>query len=139
MPINIGKSQILFNYRKGSFVFIFGTIFGIGKSVSRWVLANTGLPISAFYSNLYVPGPAIREQVINKLFFAHRQVPYFIFGRELKHLRFVARKKFFASNQIKSIRMQSGLPIWGQRTHSNARTARRRNRLRTFYTFTVVV
>lgn len=128
MPINIGKSQILLTQRKGSFFLYFCSVFGIGKSTARWALANTGLPVSAMYSAVYAPGPFSREYIINKLFYLHKDLPYFVFGRELKHLRFVRKKKFLASTLLKALRMRGGLPIMGQRTHSNARTSRRLNR-----------
>lgn len=135
MPINIGKSQILFSSQKGSFFVHFCVIFGISKSTARWALANTGLSNSANYTSIYVSGPISREYLINKLFFTYKNYPYFIFGRELKHLRFIRKKKFFASNQVKSMRMRYGLPIWGQRTHSNAQTS---FRISKFFTLVVV-
>lgn len=128
MPVNIGKSQILFDSRRGSFIFVFSTVFGIGKSVSKWTLSNLGLSVAATYADIYVNGPISREQTINRLFFKYRHLHYFIFGRQLKHLRFLRKKYFFFSTQIRSLRMQAGLPIWHQRTRSNAKTAKRLNR-----------
>lgn len=123
MPVSIGKSQILFNSQKGSFVLHFTTIFGIGKSTTRWALSHLGLSVSSRYSDAYRSGPVSREHVLNKLFRSYKNYPYFVFGRELHRLRLMRRKKFLASNQIKSLRMRGGLPIWGQRTRSNAKTA----------------
>ena len=129
MPINIGKSQILFIAKKGSFFSQFCTIFGIGKSTARWALSRIGLSVSSTYSSVYISGCISREYVINKLFFSYKNTSYFVFGRELKHLCFLRKKKFFSSNQIKSIRMRGGLPIWGQRTRANAKTSSRVSRI----------
>lgn len=126
MPVFIGKSQILFSFKKGSFFFYFSSIFGINKTTSLWVLAHIGLPVSCSYLSVYTSGPASREHIINKLFASYRNVPYFVFGRELKHLRFIRRKKFLSSTLKRALRMKAGLPIWGQKTRSNARTAGRR-------------
>jgi small subunit ribosomal protein S13 len=47
-------------------------------------------------------------------------------GSELKQVKLLAAKNLTSIRSYRGIRLSQGLPARGQRTHTNARTARKR-------------
>lgn len=93
-------------------------IYGLGKFNSLSICKRLG-----FLKNLKVKNLS-REQ-INKLIktIEHLNIEL---ASDLKKLKILSTKKLISIKSYKGLRKTRGLPIRGQRTHTNAKTSRKR-------------
>ncbi len=93
-------------------------IYGINNSTSNLICKKLG-----FSKNLKVRN--LSNEQINKLvkILESLSVPL---GNNLKKLKQVNFKKLISIKSYRGLRKTYGLPVRGQRTHTNARTARKR-------------
>lgn len=90
-------------------------IFGVGKIISLFVLKKLG-----FCLNLKVK--SLTKFQIYNLVNVLKNLDIFLY-LELKKFRFLNFKKLLKIKLVKGYRKKNGLPIRGQRTHTNAKTA----------------
>ena len=94
------------------------SILGIGQSNAISFCHKLG-----FSKNLKVKNLS-KEQVtklIKLIEFSDKTI-----GSDLKKLRLLQIKKLLSVKSYKGLRLKLGLPVRGQRTHTNAKTARNR-------------
>jgi small subunit ribosomal protein S13 len=92
------------------------SIFGIGKFSSKKICIRMGFHKK---KNMATVTPEeLKEivRIINKRF---------IVDVDLKLQNYMIKKEILEMNNYRGIRMSYGLPVNGQRTHTNAQTARR--------------
>lgn len=92
-------------------------IYGLGKSNSYLICKNLG-----FSKNLKVKN--LSKEQVNKLI---KTIEYLNIqlSSDLKKLKLITTKKLIAIKSYKGLRRYQGLPVRGQRTHTNARTSRK--------------
>lgn len=90
-------------------------IFGVGKKNSQKVCKKLG-----FCPNL----KGLSKKQVFKL---NKILPKlkFIFGKELKKFELENFRRKLKIKLLKSFRKMNGLPVRGQRTHTNAKTAKK--------------
>ena len=93
-----------------------GDIYGIGKSLSSQICDILGLCDSYKIKNLTNFQIQQLSQIITQ---------NFIIGTDLRRYRRNSKKRLFFIGCYRGFRHHIGLPVRGQRTHGNARTARR--------------
>lgn len=96
------------------------TIYGIGRSNSFFLCKKLG-----FSSNLIVN--ELSKEQISKLI-KTIELSEFVLAGDLLKFRQLILKKLIAMKSYRGLRRYQGLPVRGQRTHTNARTSRRRPR-----------
>nr|AVR57497.1 ribosomal protein S13 [Entomoneis sp.] len=98
--------------------FALTAIFGLGGSNSLIVIKKLG-----FCSNLKLKMLS-KNQILNLI----KTITSLniLLGNELKKIQFSNLKKALEIKLLKSFRKIQGLPIRGQRTHTNAKTARKK-------------
>ena len=96
------------------------SIYGIGKANASFICKKLG-----FSTNLIV-GNLSKEQ-LSKLVKCIESLDLLIAGDLLK-VRLLVSKKLVSIKSQKGLRRFQGLPVRGQRTHTNAKTARKRFR-----------
>ena len=101
-----------------SIFFAMTYIFGLGKSTSLLFCKKLG-----FSKNLKVKNLS-REQIVKLIKIIESS--NLIIASELKKLRLLKAKKLLSIKSYKGLRRKQGLPVRGQRTHTNARTSRKR-------------
>ena len=103
-----------------SISFALSDIYGIGKANSFLLCKKLG-----FSSNLTVKD--LSKEQISKLIKTLEFSDLVLAGDLLKFRQIVA-KKLVSMKSYRGLRRYQGLPVRGQRTHTNARTARKRFR-----------
>ena len=101
-----------------SIFFALTQIYGIGKANSFLICRKLGFSENLKTKNLS------KEQVsklINLIDSLNLEL-----ASDLKKLKLLTAKKLLSIKSYKGLRKNQGLPIRGQRTHTNARTARKR-------------
>jgi small subunit ribosomal protein S13 len=101
-----------------SIIFALVSIFGIGKFHANLFCNKLG-----FSKNLKVKNLS-KEQItklIKLIELSNKTI-----GNDLKKLRLLKTKKILSIKSYKGLRRKQGLPVRGQRTHTNARTSRKR-------------
>lgn len=93
-------------------------IYGIGKSNSFLICKKLG-----FSKNLKIKN--ISKKQINQIIKTIENLKIKI-GSDLKKLKILSTKKLIFIKSYKGIRKIKGLPIRGQRTHTNAKTSKKR-------------
>jgi small subunit ribosomal protein S13 len=93
-------------------------IFGLGKSNSLIVIKKLG-----FCSNFKIKRLS-KNQILNLVYTLTSL--NILLANELKKIQFSNLKKALDIKLLKSFRKIQGLPVRGQRTHTNAKTARKR-------------
>nr|UDP55421.1 ribosomal protein S13 [Schizostauron trachyderma] len=93
------------------------SVFGIGKFNSHLLCYKLG-----FSKNLKVKHLS-KEQITKLIKFI--ELSNLIIGIDLKKLRLLKTKKLLSIKSYKGFRLKQGLPVRGQRTHTNARTSRK--------------
>jgi small subunit ribosomal protein S13 len=93
-------------------------IYGIGKSNSFLICKKLG-----FSKNLKIKN--ITKVQINQLINTIENLKIKI-GSDLKKLKVLNTKKLISIKSYKGIRKIRGLPIRGQRTHTNAKTSKKK-------------
>lgn len=95
-------------------------VFGLGKSKSDFVCKKLG-----FSRNLKIKD--ISKEQLSKLL-TLLELLNIPLGSELKKLRSIRITNLVSIRSYRGLRLRQGLPVRGQRTHTNARTARRRRK-----------
>jgi small subunit ribosomal protein S13 len=101
-----------------SIFFALTSIFGIGKSNSRIICKKLG-----FSNNLKIKSLS-KEQIqalISAIEFSN-----LILVADLKKFKSLNIKKLVTIKSYRGLRLKQGLPVRGQRTHTNARTSRKK-------------
>lgn len=88
-------------------------IYGIGKSLSSLILEEAGIEFSRKVGELKEDELAIIRRIIESKFKV---------GGDLRKEEKTNIKRLMDTNSYKGLRHKKGLPVRGQRTHTNART-----------------
>lgn len=100
-----------------SIFFALRHIFGIGKSRSVLICKKLG-----FAPNLKVKNLSNEQVVkISKI----SESLNFILANDLRRVKLLAVQRLVSIRSYRGLRRKKGFPVRGQRTHTNARTARR--------------
>lgn len=93
-------------------------VYGIGQKTSLIICKRMGFSKALTPENLY-------ESQLNEL---TREVSRFSKGisRNLKKDKFLSFERLVSIKSFKGLRRYKGLPVRGQRTHTNAKTARKK-------------
>lgn len=92
-------------------------IYGVGKKNSILICKKLGFAINLKVKNLS------EDQITEILdIIEHLNIKI---GYDLKRLKHLISKKLVFIKSYKGLRKQLGLPVRGQRTHSNAKTCRK--------------
>ena len=102
---------------KKSIFYALTHIFGIGKFKSNIICKKLGLSKNYKIINL-------SKEQINKLI-RIIESSNILFGNDLKKFRTFMFKKLVAIKSYRGLRKNQGLPVRGQRTHTNSRTSRK--------------
>jgi small subunit ribosomal protein S13 len=101
-----------------SIFFALTSIFGIGKSNSHIVCKKLGFSVNFKIKNLS------KEQI--QTLVATIEYSNLILVADLKKFNSLNIKKLSAIKSYRGLRLKQGLPVRGQRTHTNARTSRKK-------------
>lgn len=101
-----------------SILFSLTYVYGIGKSNSNLICKKLG-----FSKNFKVKD--LSKEQINKLVKVTESLNINL-GSELKKFKLLIAKQLLSIKTKRGLRRHQGLPVRGQRTHTNARTARKR-------------
>lgn len=101
-----------------SVIFAMTHIFGLGKSKSNLICKKLG-----FSGNLKIRD--VSKEQLSKLI-TTLELMNIPMGSELKKIKLINIKNLAAIRSFKGLRLKQGLPVRGQRTHTNARTSRKR-------------
>ena len=98
--------------------FVLSSIYGIGKKYSFIICKKLG-----FSKNLKIQD--LSKEQITKLILKIESLDLKL-GSDLKKFKSLTFKRLLNIKSYRGLRKNRGLPIRGQRTHTNARTARRK-------------
>ena len=101
-----------------SVLFALTYIYGVNNAISLLICKNLG-----FSKNFKVKN--LSNEQINKLIKILESLNILV-GSNLKKMKQVNLKKLISIKSYKGLRKTYGLPVRGQRTHTNARTAKKR-------------
>jgi small subunit ribosomal protein S13 len=93
------------------------SIYGIGKYRSKLLCKILGLSLNFTSENL-------SKEQINKLI-KTVELLSFSLSSDLKKIKVLISKKLISIKSYKGLRHYQGLPVRGQRTHTNAKTAKK--------------
>jgi small subunit ribosomal protein S13 len=114
--INILNTELIKNK---SVLFALLYVFGIGRTRSEIMCKKLG-----FLPNLKVEN-LTKKQISSLLQLISNFSNYFYLANDIKTIDTRVRKILISINSTRGIRLKKGLPVRGQRTHSNAKTASR--------------
>nr|YP_010516680.1 ribosomal protein S13 [Haslea provincialis]UXN44223.1 ribosomal protein S13 [Haslea provincialis] len=100
-----------------SIYFALQYIYGIGKTRAFLICKKLGFSINLKVKHLSENQTVQILSLINSL--------NFVLAHDLKKLKIGLTKKLVSIKSYRGLRRTRGLPVRGQRTHTNARTARR--------------
>ena len=100
--------------------FALSTIYGLGKASSVLICKKLG-----FSKNLKVND--LSKEQINKLV-KNIESSGILVGGDLLKTRLLVAEKLVSIKSYRGLRRYQGLPVRGQRTHTNAKTSRKRFR-----------
>jgi len=103
-----------------SIFYVLFYIYGIGKKKSFFICKTLG-----FSQNLKIEH--LSKEQLNKLIIIIELLNLNL-GTDLKKLKLLSLKKLISIKSFRGFRRNQGLPIRGQRTHTNAQTARKKIR-----------
>lgn len=112
--MNFVFSNIVFP-KKGNVRVYIAKIHGIGLARSNYLCDLIGLSASCDFSEINKYHFSLLTYLIKN---------YYGIDLLLKRARFNRIKSFLSVRSYGSLRLQAGLPLRGQRTHTNARTAK---------------
>jgi small subunit ribosomal protein S13 len=95
-------------------------IFGIGNSSSFLICKTLGIARNFKIKDL-------SKEQLNSIIKAIENLDFSL-ASDLKKENLLAFKKLVTIKSYKGLRRYQGLPVRGQRTHTNAKTAKRRNK-----------
>lgn len=101
-----------------SVVFALKRIYGIGKKNSFLICKKLGFSINLKIKNLSKHQITYILNLINSL--------NLVVAADLKNLKNLIAKNLISIKSYRGLRKIQGLPVRGQRTHTNARTARKK-------------
>ena len=101
-----------------SIFFVLCYIYGIGKKNSFFICK-----IQGFSKNLKIEN--LSKDQLNKLILTIESFNLNL-GTDLKKLKLLSLKKLISIKSFRGFRRNQGLPTRGQRTHTNAQTARKK-------------
>lgn len=101
-----------------SVVFALKRIYGIGKKNSFLICKKLGFSINLKIKNLSKYQITYILNLINSL--------NLVVAADLKNLKNLITKNLISIKSYRGLRKIQGLPVRGQRTHTNARTARKK-------------
>lgn len=101
-----------------SVVFALKRIYGIGKKNSFLICKKLGFSINLKIKNLSKHQITYILNLINSL--------NLVVAADLKNLKNLITKNLISIKSYRGLRKIQGLPVRGQRTHTNARTARKK-------------
>ena len=101
-----------------SIFFVLSSIYGLGKKTSIFICKKLGFSVNLKIKDLS------REQ-LNKLTLVIESLELKL-GSELKKFKSITLKRLISVKSYKGFRRNQGFPARGQRTHTNAKTARKR-------------
>jgi small subunit ribosomal protein S13 len=100
-------------------------IYGIGKKNSSLICKQLG-----FSSNI-TPSQLSNEQIVKIIKFVEKS--NIVITNDLRKLQSVILRNFVEIKSYRGLRRISGLPVRGQRTHTNSKTARRQKRFNSIF------
>lgn len=100
-----------------SIYFALKNVYGIGRSRSFLICKKLG-----FSNNLKVKNLSVEQvnQIIKLI-----ESLNFSLANDLKRLKLLAKQRLISIKSYRGLRRKKGFPVRGQRTHTNARTAKR--------------
>lgn len=93
-------------------------VFGIGKSNSNLICKNLG-----FSKNLKIKN--LTKEQISRLIQFLESSNLVVLG-DLKKIKSLSKTRLFSIKSYRGLRLRQGLPVRGQRTHTNANTSKKR-------------
>ena len=102
-----------------SIVFAITKIVGIGKLNSIMLCKHLGFSPNLKFKDM-------SKEQIAKLITLIESSNNLVLTEELKKLKSQNIKNLFSIKSYRGLRLRQGLPVRGQRTHTNARTARKK-------------
>ena len=105
--------------RKSVF-FALARVHGIGKNTAFFICKKLGFSINLKIKNLSQEQIAEMLQLIDSLNLS--------LNNELKKLKSIALKKLINIKSYRGLRRVKGLPVRGQRTHTNGKSAKKNKR-----------
>lgn len=106
----------IFNFKNKKLVLILNKIYGVNSTQIKYIFNNLGLNPNFSVNNLT---PQILKQ-INELLTKN-----YLINKDLQHKISNNRKAKTLLNTYKGFRLALKLPIHGQNTHSNGKTAKK--------------
>jgi small subunit ribosomal protein S13 len=104
---------------ENKFVYIALTkIYGIGKEKSLLICKNLG-----FSQNIKIKD--LSKEQVNKIFKISESLNL-ILGSDLKKNKLIISKNLISIKTYRGLRRYQGLPVRGQRTHTNGKSAKRK-------------
>lgn len=100
-----------------SIYFALRYVYGIGKSRSLLICKKLGFSWNLKVKNLSAEQVNQVVKLIESLHFA--------VANDLKRLKLLSKQKLVSIKSYRGLRRKKGLPVRGQRTHTNAKTAKR--------------
>jgi small subunit ribosomal protein S13 len=92
-------------------------VYGIGKSRSFLICKKLG-----FSYNLKVKNLSIEQ--VNQIIKLTESLNFSL-ANDLKRLKLLTKQRLISIKSYRGLRRKKGFPVRGQRTHTNARTAKR--------------
>jgi small subunit ribosomal protein S13 len=102
-----------------SIFFALMNVYGIGKTNAELICKKLG-----FSKNLKVK--ELSKEQVNKLIILIESFDLEL-SSNLKRLNILVNQKLISIKSYRGIRKSQGLPVRGQRTHTNAKTARKKH------------
>ena len=93
------------------------SIYGIGKSRSFLICKKIGLSLNLKIKDL-------SSSQINQILKVVESSGY-VLANDLKRLLLLSKQRFISIKSYRGLRRKKGFPVRGQRTHTNARTAKK--------------
>lgn len=100
-----------------SILFALRYIFGIGKSRSVLICKKLG-----FLPNLKAKN--LSDEQVNKILKLSESL-HFVLANDLRRVKLLSLQKLVSIKSYRGLRRKKGLPVRGQRTHTNSKTSRR--------------
>lgn len=97
--------------------FALKNIYGIGKNRSFLICRKLGFSHNVRVKNL---SSSQINQIVKLI-----ETLNFILANDLKRLNLIAKQKLINIKSYRGLRKKKGFPVRGQRTHTNAKTAKR--------------
>ena len=94
------------------------SIYGIGRAQAFLICCHLGFSVNLKIKNL------TKEQITRLVKMV--QALNILLASDLKKIKILTAKRLVSIKSYRGLRRNQGLPVRGQRTHTNAKTARKR-------------